>query len=84
MHETLACEVKNTARALADRLAPFGRRRRVARVLEDAALAVLSEADPVGSLPSSLRDRLAAPWTEAVGIGPVLIAAGGVSTRRPA
>ena len=84
VHESLACEVKNSARAVADRLAPFGRRRRMARVLEDAALAVLSEADPAGSLPSSLRDRLAAPWTEAVGICPVLIAAGGVSKRRPA
>ena len=84
VHESLACEVKNSARAVADRLAPFGRRRRMARVLEDAALAVLSEADPAGSLPSSLQDRLAAPFMEAVGICPVLIAAGGVSTRHPA
>lgn len=84
VHESLACEVTDTARAVADRLAPFGRRRKMARVLTDAALAVLAEADPAGSLPSSLRDRLAAPWTAAVGICPVLISAGGVSTRHPA
>ena len=36
--------------------------------VRQSSLVVLSEVDPAGSLPSSLRDRLAAPFMEAVGI----------------
>ncbi len=70
-HEAMAAEAHATARAVASRLAPFGRRRRLlSTVLEDAALVVLADCDPAAPLPEGLRQRLASAWVDAVGTWP--------------
>lgn len=70
-HEAMAAEAHLTARAIASRLAPFGRRRRLlSTVLEDAALVVLADCDPAAPLPEGLRQRLASAWSDAMGSWP--------------
>lgn len=83
VHEALASGLHDSARAAARQLVPIGRRKLLTTVLEDAALVVLADADPCAPLPHALRQRLAAPWVEAMGSCPGA-AVLEVSTRRPA
>lgn len=70
-HRSLSAQVHEAARVTAAGLVRFGRRRRrLAHVLADAALVVLADADPSSPLSDSLRARLAAPWSAAVGSWP--------------
>lgn len=69
-HDQLAVLAHERARQCAARLAPFGARRRLRAVLEDAALVVLSDSCRQPVLPASLRLRLEAPWRTALGVGP--------------
>lgn len=58
-------EIRAEARARARDLVPWPRRAALARVLEDAALVVLNEADPQHPLPEQLCRQLAEPWERA-------------------
>lgn len=84
VHEALAGGLRDSSRTAARQLAPFGRRKLLMTVLGDAALVVLADADPAAPLPRALRQRLAAPWVEAMGSCPGGACLAGVSTRRPA
>lgn len=66
-HSAAARQIRARARAQAAGLAPWPRRASLARVLEDAALAVLSEADPQRPLSDELCGRLREPWQRVIG-----------------
>lgn len=68
--DVLAAEAQRSARACAARLAPLGRRGHLATVLENAALVVITDTHADTALSPALRARLAAPWTEVVGVAP--------------
>ncbi len=74
-HRSAAREIRAESRAQAAKLVPWPRRGAAAAVLEDAALVVLSEADPQHPLSEELCQRLAGPWERATG-SPVRPAAG--------
>ena len=61
-HDAAARHIRLRARALAVSLAPWGRRTALAKAIEAAALAVLSQADAHHSLPEELCARLTAPY----------------------
>ncbi len=66
-HHDAARDIRAEARARAATLVPWPRRGAVADALEDAALVVLSEADPQRPLSDRLCARLAGPWERATG-----------------
>lgn len=61
-HDAAARHIRARARALATSLAPWGRRAALAKAIEAAALAVLSQADARRPLPEELCARLTAPY----------------------
>jgi hypothetical protein len=61
-HDVAARQIRNQARACAAGLVSWPRRAALARGLEAAALAVLSEADARTPLPARLCARLTAPY----------------------
>ena len=61
-HDAAARHIRARARAHAVSLAPWGRRTALAKALEAAALAVLSQADARRPLPEELCARLTAPY----------------------
>lgn len=69
-HDDLAHEVHENARSAAGDLTGLLHRRALTAVIEDAALVVLSDCDPVPVLCPELRRRLAGPWLYATGCDP--------------
>lgn len=69
-HDALGRDLRQRAREVARHLVAFRGRRAVATALENAALAVLSDADPAHPLPAPLRARLVLPWITATGLQP--------------
>ena len=61
-HDAAARHIRARARAHAMSLAPWGRRAALAKAIEAAALAVLSQADASRPLPEELCARLTAPY----------------------
>lgn len=66
-HDAAARHIRARARAQAMSLAPWGRRAALARAIEAAALAVLSQADASHPLPEELCARLTAPYERGCG-----------------
>ena len=66
-HDVLVAQAHTAARRQASRLAPLGRRRALAVVLQGTALAVIVNSLPDPVLSAALRERLAEPWTSVVG-----------------
>ncbi len=69
-HDFLAADARRRARTAACHLAPLGRRGVLAKVLENAAMVVVTDTHPETVLSHELRARLVAPWEHATGASP--------------